>query len=640
MTYGATKKEWNHFDLILGLSTELLPVVSNVTATISPKSKMKGIGKTPSVYDRSNEVVGISGWTQGVSTDADIKRWSSNQDYGICLRTRYNQAIDVDITDPDLVEDIKHLINKHLGVLPTRHRETARFLNLISIDAPMIKRIIKTPHGDIEFLADGQQCIVAGTHTSGVRYQWLNGLPNEIPTIPLEAFEALWEDLKQFEIVKPPRELATLTKDPESIEGIKYILSRIDSYEYDTWVKVGMALYSMGGGSPEWFSIFDEWSQTSNYDAQECSDKWDSFYNTRGEVGIGTLLFLAGLGRSEVAEDSEFEDLTEHVPSRFTWQTGGEFSSGTPSSWLIKNVLPKAELGVLYGASGSGKSFKMLSMAMAIVLGKEWRGHRVTQGRVAYLAAEGASGFKNRVKAYSNEFGTDINHPNLLISKDQVNFLEKRDAESFAASLVAYQPDLVIIDTFARVIPGGNENSGEDIGRALAHCQLVHHATNAMVVLVHHSGKDASKGARGWSGLRAAADWEAEVIRSEDNRAMSITKQKDGEEGQDYGFKLKIVVLGTDLDGDPITSCVIEHAEVNSSVKHNLGKIEQLVLRMCIPDLDGENPDVNTVKERAISEVPYDGNGRDRRKDLINQAYKKLKDRELIDDSDGKVVRI
>mgnify|MGYP003346413027 CR=1 FL=1 len=109
--------------------------------------------------------------------------------------------------------------------------------------------------------------------------------------------------------------------------------------------------------------------------------------------------------------------------------------------------------------------------------------------------------------------------------------------------------DVVIVDTWAQTTPGANENSGEDMGKALAHCKGIHRATGAMVMLVHHSGKDASRGARGWSGLRAAADVELEVVRADEARSLTVTKLKDGEDGAEFAFRLESVVLGLDEDG-------------------------------------------------------------------------------------------
>ncbi len=252
-----------------------------------------------------------------------------------------------------------------------------------------------------------------------------------------------------------------------------------------------------------------------------------------------------------------------HTPKhRFEVVPANTFAGGKPPSWIVKGVLPEAELIVLFGESGSGKSFMALDLAGAIARGIPWRGHKVKQGRQVYIAAEGAGGFRNRLKAYAAAHELDLSTLDLGVIKAAPNFMIKDDAMDVCKAIIAGGPVSVVwVDTFAQVMPGANENAGEDVGKALQHCKGIHKATGAVVVLVHHAGKDSSKGARGWSGLRAAADAELEV-RSEDDgaRELRITKQKDGEDGLVFGFRLASAVIGLDEDDEPITSCTVVDA--------------------------------------------------------------------------------
>jgi hypothetical protein len=116
------------------------------------------------------------------------------------------------------------------------------------------------------------------------------------------------------------------------------------------------------------------------------------------------------------------------------------------------------------------------------------------------------------------------------------------------------------VDTLAQASAGGNENSGEDMGEVLAACRRIHKETGAMVLLVHHSGKDQTKGERGWSGMRAGMDCSIEVIRNDNQRSFKVSKLKDGEDGQVFLFEQKIVEIGFDEDGDVISSCVVVHS--------------------------------------------------------------------------------
>ena len=261
----------------------------------------------------------------------------------------------------------------------------------------------------------------------------------------------------------------------------------------------------------------------------------------------------------EVTEEIVVNEQGETV-ERFAISDALSFSAGTPMDWIVRSVLPRAELAVVYGESGSGKSFLALDLCAAITRGIEWRSKRTKKGRVVYVAAEGAGGFKARLRAYTR--GHDAELHELGIISDAPNMLEPKDAALITKRIVEWgKADVVIIDTLSATTPGGDENSGQDLGMVISHCKLIHAQTGALVVIIHHSGKDASKGARGWSGLRAAADAEIEVTRNGDFRTATITKMKDGGDSEEFSFKLKVVGLGENQYGEPESSCVVEHID-------------------------------------------------------------------------------
>ncbi len=247
---------------------------------------------------------------------------------------------------------------------------------------------------------------------------------------------------------------------------------------------------------------------------------------------------------------------------RFKLYTAAEFVVRTKATWLIKDVLPHANFGVFYGASGSGKSFFVFDMAAAISRGISWRGHKTTKARVLWIAAEGQEDMRKRVSGYCLAAGISpddlpmkfiANAPNLMAVEDVKALIKKIKEEG--------EFDLIVIDTLAQVMPGGNENSGEDMGKVMGHCKTITRLTGAMVTPVHHSGKDESRGARGWSGLRAACDFEYEIIRAGEDRVASITKMKGGADGGEFGFRLQTLVVGKDDDGDDETTCVVEFTD-------------------------------------------------------------------------------
>lgn len=203
MAWGASPEEWAHFSLILGLTADLLPVVSNPHATISPLSKLKSLGKTPSRYDANRQVVGIAKWTSLTANDALINQWSQEPDYGICIQTRNCFAIDCDIEDREGVSLIESTARRSLGVgLAHRSRDgSARILLVGHVPGGVTKQVAHTPFGNVELLGTGQQFIAAGTHPSGSRYRWVGAvagtaqLPERVPLVERAALDAFWREL-------------------------------------------------------------------------------------------------------------------------------------------------------------------------------------------------------------------------------------------------------------------------------------------------------------------------------------------------------------------------------------------------------------------------------------------------------------
>jgi hypothetical protein len=421
-------------------------------------------------------------------------------------------------------------------------------------------------------------------------------------------------------------------------------LSVIDAdIGHDEWLSVGMALHHETQG--EGFDLWNDWSELgSKYPGREVLlHRWSSFGKTHDRtVTARSLVHLAnehgaGINLNGPASAEEFEALVDEPSSetpgttRFNFEPVHAFSSSQALPWIVKGVLPKAGLGVVYGASGSGKSFAVLDMGMAIARGAEWRGKKVKQGRVAYIAAEGADGFRKRVAAYAQHNGVDLATVPMTVLSAAPNLLEKQDAVDIVKGIRASGgADLIIVDTFAQTTPGANENAGEDVGKALGYCKRINEATGAMVLLIHHSGKDASKGARGWSGLRAACDAELEVVREGDARALRLTKSKDGEDGLVWGFALEVVQLGVDEDLDPITSCVVVEAQVpvvGAGPARKLGVVEKVVNDVIqeFAVAQTEGIEVGPVLAEAVKRMdpPTDGK-RDTRKMRARKALESL----------------
>lgn len=236
---------------------------------------------------------------------------------------------------------------------------------------------------------------------------------------------------------------------------------------------------------------------------------------------------------------------------------------------FVEGLLTEGGASVIYGPSNCGKSFWILDLAVCVATGAAFRDEsEVDQGAVVYVALEGTCGFRNRIEALKRAGRLPQSAP-LFLCFSQVSLLESGHAERLVSSVMMAAKEsrlpvrLVVIDTLARAMAGGDENGAPDMTAAVASIDAVRAATGAHVAVVHHCGKDEARGARGHSSLRAAVDTEIEVSRpdGETISTVRVTKQRDLPIGEPMPFSLKVVELGTSRRGKTITSCLVHHED-------------------------------------------------------------------------------
>lgn len=255
------------------------------------------------------------------------------------------------------------------------------------------------------------------------------------------------------------------------------------------------------------------------------------------------------------------------------------------SSYLVKGLLDRGAMSVVYGPSNSGKTFFSLDVAFHVAAKETWRDRRIVGGTVLYLAAEGGNGIANRIVALREAHnmsnvplalrraGLDLLHPDADVQRviDLAKVIAKR------APL-----QMIVVDTLSRVLAGGDENGPADMTAFVKNIDRIRLATGAHILIVHHTGKDAARGARGHSSLRAATDTEIEITVDETGvRAATVQKQRDYNGGETFHFELTNVDIGEDQDGDPVRTCIVTSAETPATqpARPKLTKGEQVALR-------------------------------------------------------------
>jgi hypothetical protein len=339
--------------------------------------------------------------------------------------------------------------------------------------------------------------------------------------------------------------------------------------------------------------MMEHWEPAEAKGEEHVSFRVDNAYSY-GQNAVGSASPEAEFDAVEV-------DQTKPPPRKgLYWTAWPETKIEADRPYLIDGVLETGTMIVTYGDSNTGKTFVALDQAYHIAAGKEWNGHKVKQGPVVYVASEGGPGFAKRIEALKRTHGAaDVPFytvpclVDLYSDAGSTGPLVKlvREIEAHAGSKVA----LIVIDTLARAMGGGDENASTDMGKFVANCDRVRAATGAALNIVHHTGKDKARGARGSSALRAATDTEIEI----DAGTLTMTKQRDAGKFNELKFTLDVVEVGRREDGAAVTSCVVRWLAVDEFSDEVSPQAEQMfeVLERLIAAKRDEIEEDETIPE-------------------------------------------
>ena len=232
-------------------------------------------------------------------------------------------------------------------------------------------------------------------------------------------------------------------------------------------------------------------------------------------------------------------------------------------TWVIEGVLSESSYSLIYGKRSTKKSFAALDVGLSLATGTPYHGHEVKRGRVVYFAGEGFRGNRRRVEAW---FKTrKLNREDFAKDFALVPFTPKwdtsRGCDLVRQVLSAITKDgaisLVIIDTARRAM-SGDENAPTSVGQFLDGVSDVCREFGCGYIIVHHAGKDESKGARGGGPFEDDADTVLRFTKGPGGAVhMTCTKQKDAEADWMMKFRTDPITLGSEPNGKPITSLVL-----------------------------------------------------------------------------------
>lgn len=286
------------------------------------------------------------------------------------------------------------------------------------------------------------------------------------------------------------------------------------------------------------------------------------------------------------------------------------YSPDLTARHVIDGMLYRGEVSVLYGPSNSGKSAVVIRLAQAVASGEPILGAEVQKGGVLYVAAEAPLSVQSRAHLILSDeearerFLVVAGRPNL----NDDEYVQTLISAGRAVMASATMPlALLVFDTGARSFGGADENNNEQMTRVIDRAGEIAAALGVHVMIVHHTGKEGDRGARGASAIRDACETEIRCTYGENGGLLEITKQRNHQKGPPLRFDLRGDVLGVDERGKDMTAVVAEfvaHAEDRSSgAERPITALMSALLTILYHETSGLGLTTAHLQERLPSEV-------------------------------------
>ena len=210
-----------------------------------------------------------------------------------------------------------------------------------------------------------------------------------------------------------------------------------------------------------------------------------------------------------------------------------------PVDWLIPGMLPKG-LNQLFGQYGCGKTFTAIDWSLSLACG-------VIDGtarNVVYALGEGVEGFNVRLKAWLAHTGLPAPRGRFYVraGKAFTRLLDPQSVAELCSDIEQMDtpPDLLVVDTLARSM-GGGEEGAKEFGTVIRVCDDLRNRYGTSTLLLHHAGVNPDR-ERGHTSLGGACDsvWKLEAPEYQDTgyHKLENTKQKDGQRHRTVELKM------------------------------------------------------------------------------------------------------
>lgn len=429
--------------------------------------------------------------------------------------------------------------------------------------AELVERLPGKLGPGVELKADGYIAVEPTLHPSGKHYAWeassdpLDGIiPTTLPT---------WiRDLAGPEVVISSAASAPIPIDSRRVASLQEALRYIGSDEREVWVRVGQAIHNEMPGEAG-FLIWDTWSKSSSkYDPRDQLRVWRSFkHKGLAGVGINTVFAMAqAVGWKN--DGGVKSDMANPISALSDWVLTLEqlHARAARLSWAVKGLVPDASIGVIFGASGTFKSFIALDYVLHRAYGMPWLGRKTRQAVPIYIAAEGGAGFMRRIEAWHLQHGRDWHECPMRVVPIAVTLRTDAKLLREAVQALGVVPGDIVVDTMSQTFTG-DENSSDDVSSFLRTLGTeLRDAFGCTVTIIHHTGHTATERPRGSSAMLANVDFMFGVFRNDGEAPIATVecvKQKDAEKAAPFDMSMARHQLGKDEDGDAITSLCAQH---------------------------------------------------------------------------------
>jgi hypothetical protein len=587
--------------------TRLVPVIPP-DAPISDKSKLAvRIANGDDARGKAPGVMGDDGRWRGVdfvkieATEYVLDVWN-DMGASVGIKTGHGLiAVDIDTTHGPTAKLVYEEAMRTLG--PALMRQGRKPKSLLLYEGPedaayqCVQFQTETEaKARIELLTERRQFVAHGTHpATGKPYAWPRGIPprNGITKVSAQQIAAFFGNLQaalpqakgtvegtaseapEQETLRAP-DWETFRRTVETLPNTTDLFPTRNDY---LTVACAIKAAAPKGHEEDAKALFlewcDRWTDSPEGESNDPEIAEADYARCKPPFRVG-FQFLAehspGLWFNVTDPDTiglpaEDDMFAANAAAEKRKDTGYQLMSLTdvfamlPPRFLLGRHLPEQGMGLLYGDPGTGKSFLALSIALSVAYGlPDWFGDEITvpdDAGVLYIAGEGASGFRSRVKAWQKK------HPEHLLSKagaekfrflfQPVNFLRHEDIARLIETVKRAnlgRLSLIVVDTVSRSIPGADENLQKDMTLFVAAVEALRAATGAFVLGVHHAGKAGQM--RGSSVFSGQADVVLRLERKKAGLGQSMIgkliceKQKDAPDGWQDSYRLDAVDTGED----------------------------------------------------------------------------------------------